>query len=61
MIDVGPITPWEMFKTLCMGMAFAKFNAVLLKSSGKTFKFIQADENSEEFMDWKEKNDNQKL
>ena len=29
MIDVRPITPWELFKALCTGMAVAEFNDVL--------------------------------
>ena len=40
-IDVVPITPWELFKTPCMGTAVAKFNDILFKSSGKIFEFIQ--------------------
>ena len=42
-IDVGPITPWELFKTLWMGTVVAEFNNLLFRSSRKTFKFIQVD------------------
>ena len=66
MIDVVPITLWDLFKTLCMGKAFTEFNDILFKASRKTFKFIQedfnkkiclADEKSKEVKVWKEKND----
>ena len=69
-IDLVPITQWELFKTMCMGTSVAEFNGILFKASGRTFKFIQedfnkkiclADENSEEVKAWKEKNDKGKL
>ena len=65
MIDVGPIAPWDMFKSLCKGTAVAKFKNILLKASGKTFEFIEeyfnkkiclAYKNSEKFKSWKGKN-----
>ena len=59
MIDVGPITPWELLKTLYTGTSVTEFNEILFKASSKTFKFIQTyssekiciatDENSNEF------------
>ena len=42
MINVGPITPWELFNTLFTGMAVAEFNDISFKSRGKTFEFILA-------------------
>ena len=41
-IDVGPITPLEIFNTLCTCTAVGKFNNILFKASRKTFEFIQA-------------------
>ena len=41
-IDVGPITLWDLFKTLCMGTVVAEFNDILFNSIRKTFKVIQA-------------------
>ena len=67
MIDVELITPRKLFKTLCMGTAFAEFNNILFKASRKQFEFIQADfnkkiyltdERSNEVKAWKEKNYN---
>ena len=64
MIDVGPITPWDLFKMMCMVTAFAEFNNILFKVSRETFKFIQsyfkekillADAISEEVKAYKEK------
>ena len=61
-IYVGPITLWELFKTLCMGMVVSEFNYILFKASRKTFEFIQVDFNeniwfpdeiSDEFKAWK--------
>ena len=43
MIDVGPITAWELFKMICTGTAVIEFNGILFKASLKTFEFIQAD------------------
>ena len=43
MIDVGQITPWDMFKKLCKGIVIVEFNDILFKASGKTFEFIQVD------------------
>ena len=69
-IDVGPITPWDMFKMLCTGMAVTEFNDILFKASGKTFEFIQAYfneniclayESSDEVNSWKERNYRRKL
>ena len=45
MIDVGPITPCELFKTPCMGTAVDEFNNIHFKASRKTSKFIQTDFN----------------
>ena len=45
MIGVVPITPWELFKALCIGMGVAEFNNILFKASGKTFEFVQANIN----------------
>ena len=70
MIYVVPITLWEIFKTLCMGMAVAESNDIIYKASRKTFKFIQADfnekicladESSNEFKACKEKKQNWKM
>ena len=70
MIDVGPITPWELFKKLCTVTAVAEFNDILFKASGKTFECIQADVNKniylayesyDEFKAWKYKNNKQNL
>ena len=64
MIDMEPITPWGIFNMLYTGTVVAEFNNVILKASGKTFEFIQADfnekiwladENSDEVKSWKEK------
>ena len=33
-IDVVPITPWELFKILCTGPAVAEFNDIFFKASG---------------------------
>ena len=64
-INVGPITLWELFKTLCTGMAVAELNDIFFKASGNTFEFIQedlnekiclTDENSKEVKAWKENN-----
>ena len=69
-IDVGPITPWELFNTLCTGMSVAEFNEILFKAIGKTSDFVQEDfnekicltyENSKEVRAWKEKTDKQNL
>ena len=59
MIDVVPITPWDMFNMLFTGTPVAEFNGILCKASGKTFDFIQEifnekiciprDENPDEF------------
>ena len=38
MIDVGPITLWELFKTLCTGNELMEFNYIIFKVSGKTFR-----------------------
>ena len=46
MINVGPITQWELFKTLFTGTAVAEFNDIIFKASGKTFEFIPEDFNS---------------
>ena len=43
MINVGPITTWELFKMLCTGTAVAEFNEILLKVSADFFEFIQVD------------------
>ena len=32
MIDMGPINPWELLKTLCTGTAVAEFNDTLFKA-----------------------------
>ena len=40
-IDVGPITPWDLFKTLCTGTSVAEFNDILFKAIGKTSEFVQ--------------------
>ena len=71
MIDVGPITPWELIKTLCTGTAVTEFNDILFKASGKTFEYIQTDfnekiciatdEKSDEVKAWIENNEKQKL
>ena len=70
MIDVGPITPWELFKTLCMGTALVGFNDILFKAKGGTFEFIQvyfnekiclADKKYAEVKSWKEKNNKRNL
>ena len=45
MIDLGPINPSDLFKTMCMGTSVAEFNGILFKASGKTFELIQADFN----------------
>ena len=64
MIDVGTITPCELFKTLFMGTAVAESNDILFKVRGNVFEFIQTDfnkkiciedENSDEVKAWKEK------
>ena len=64
MIDVGPITPWGMFKMLCTGTEVTEFNKILFKASGEIFEFNQADfnkniclidEKSKEVKAWKEK------
>ena len=69
MIIVGPITPLDLFKTLCMATEVKEFNDILFKAGGKKIKFIQeyfneeiclADENSEEVKAQK-KNDERKL
>ena len=61
-IDVGLITPCELFKTLCTGTAVAEYNDILFKASGEMFGFIQAnfnkktcllDEDSKEVKAWK--------
>ena len=59
MIDVGPITTWELIKTLYTVTSVTEFNDILFKASRKTFKFIQTyfsekiciatDESSNEF------------
>ena len=70
MINVGPITPWELFKMLWTGMVVVEFNDILFKARRKVFEFIQADfnenicladEGSDEVKARKEKNDKQKL
>ena len=71
MIDVGLITPCELFKTLCTGMEVAEFNYTLFKASGKTFMFIQTvfnekiyiatDKSSDEVKDWKQKKGNRNM
>ena len=45
MIDVVPITPWDLFKKMCTGKAVAEFNSILFKASGKTFEFTKANFN----------------
>ena len=70
MINVGPITTWDLFNMLCTGTAVTEFIDILFKDSGETFEFIQkyfnektclADENYEEVKAWKEKNDKNNL
>ena len=41
MIDVRPITPCDLSKTLCTGTAVVVLNNTLFKASVKTIKFIQ--------------------
>ena len=64
-IDVGLITPCELFKTLFMGTAVAESNDILFKVRGNVFEFIQTDfnnnicisthEKSDEVKAWKKK------
>ena len=71
MIAVVPITPWELFKTLCTGTAVTELNDIIVKASGKTFAFIQTDfnkkiciatdENFNEVKAWKYNNEERKL
>ena len=70
MINVGPITLWDMFKTLCTGTTVAEFNGILFKASRKTLEFTQAyfnekiflvDEKSDEVNAWKEKQETRKM
>ena len=41
MIYVVIITPWEVFKTLCISTAVVGFDNILFKDREKTFEFIQ--------------------
>ena len=71
MIDVGPITLWELFKTMFMGNTVSEFNDILFKATRKKISFIQTylnekiciatDENYDEVTAWKENNENRKL
>ena len=45
MIDVVPITLWELFKTLCTGNELMEFNYIIFKVNGKNFAYIQTDIN----------------
>ena len=45
MIDVILINTLDLFKTMCNGTAVSKFNEIIFKASGKTFKLIQEDLN----------------
>ena len=47
MVDVGPITAWELFKTLCTGTAVAEFNSILERASAKTYLQIEQEFNRE--------------
>ena len=63
MIEMLPITPWEMFNMLCMGTRVTELKDILFKTSGKNFEFIQAgfnekiylaDKHSKKVKTWKE-------
>ena len=64
MIDVGQITPCELFKMICTGTGVADFNDIIFKASGETSEVIQVDfnknicianENYYEFKAWRDK------
>ena len=67
MIDVVPITTWELFNTVCTGTAIMEFNDILFKASGEIFASIQTyfnekiyiatDGKYDEVKAWKEKNE----
>ena len=40
MIDVGPVTEWELFKTLYTGSSVAKFNEIIFNASRPAFLVI---------------------
>jgi hypothetical protein len=65
MIDVGPVTAWELFKTMCTGTAVAEFNEILFRSSWDTHSTIDKEfnativtgkEEDEVVKEWKQKN-----
>ena len=45
MINLVPITLWELFKTLCTGTVVTEFSNIIFKASGNNFELIQADFN----------------
>ena len=70
MIDVGPVTAWELFKTLCTGTAVAEFNEILFNASRRAFLVIDSefnkkicdapDDTGTEVQEWIKKNEKRK-